>query len=187
MGPSVLYTENLILHVETEAMAGSVVDLYKRNKEIFDKYEPTRPENFFTKDFHYQHLIREYKAYTEGSFLRYFIYTPASRKNGKIIGAVNFNIKESETGPYAEIGYKLDLLYQGRGLAYEACLNAINVMIQHYGISVFLAHIAPDNTPSIRLAQRLGFEKRASGSLRANVNGHDLMLDLYILDTSETQ
>ena len=187
MGPSVLRTENLILQVETEASAGAVLDLYKRNRGIFDRFEPTRPKDFFTKDFHYQHLIREYKGYTDGDFLRYFIYTPSSHAKGKIIGSVNFNIKNSNLGPYAEIGYKLDLLYQNRGLAYEACYNGIKVMEEYYGIHLFAAHIAPNNYPSIRLAKNLGFFLNSPESLKANVNGYDMLLDLYILDTSDTQ
>ncbi|MBQ7706930.1 MAG: GNAT family N-acetyltransferase [Lachnospiraceae bacterium] len=187
MGPSVLRTENLILQVENESNAGAVLELYKRNKEIFDRYEPTRPINFFTKDFHFQHLIREHKSYTAGDFLRYFIYTHSSYRKNKIIGSVNFNIKNSNLGKYAEIGYKLDLLYQNRGIAYEACINGINVMQEYYGINLFAAHIAPDNVPSIKLAQKLGFRINTLKALEANVNGRDILLDLYILDTSDTQ
>ncbi len=185
MGPSVLHTENLILQVENEHKAAAVLDLYKRNKIIFDKYEPTRPTGFYTKDYHFQHLKAEYNAYLSGSFLRYYIYT--HYRTDRIIGSVNFNIKEGKNGRYAEIGYKLDLLYHNRGFAYEACYNGIKVMKKYYGINTIAAHIAPDNSPSIKLAAKLGFRKTVTNELKANVNGHNIFLDLYALDTSEIQ
>ena len=185
MGPSVLYTENLILQVENELKAGEVLDLYKRNKIIFDKYEPTRPSDFFTKDYHIAHLRGEYNAYKNGNFLRYYIYMPY--RTERIIGSVNFNIKQDHNVRYAEIGYKLDLLYQGRGFAYEACYNGIMVMKFHYGIRFIAAYIAPDNEASIRLATRLGFKKRKSNDRFASVNGCNIFLDLYALDTSYIQ
>lgn len=185
IGPSVLYTENLILKVENELRAGEVLDLYKRNRIIFDRFEPTRPAGFYTKDYHINHLIKEYNAYLGGNFLRYYIYS--SHRPDRIIGSVNYNIKQGKMGRYAEIGYKLDLLYQSRGFAYEACYNGILIMKNHYGIGMIVAHIAPDNEPSIKLAQRLGFTKTASGEMCANVNGKDIYLDLYALDTSDIQ
>ncbi|MBO6114029.1 MAG: GNAT family N-acetyltransferase [Lachnospiraceae bacterium] len=185
MGPSVLYTENLILKVENESKAGAVLDLYKRNSIIFEKFEPTRPAGFYTKDYHISHLRSEYNAYLGGNFLRYYIYT--ANRTDRIIGSVNFNIKKGTNGIYSEIGYKLDLLYQGRGFAYEACYNGIVVMQKHYGITMIAAHIAPDNEPSIRLAGKLGFIKIKSNEMCANVNGRDIYLDLYALDTSDIQ
>lgn len=185
MGPSVIYTENLILQVENELKAGDVLDLYKRNKLIFEKYEPTRPIGFYTKDYHINHLRSEYNAYLGGNFLRYYIYT--SHRPDRIIGSVNFNIKQGKFGRYAEIGYKLDLLYQNRGFAFESCRSGIQVMKNHYGIGLIAAHIAPDNEPSIKLAKRLGFMRYSINELKANVNGRNIYLDLYALDTSDIQ
>ena len=185
MGPSSLYTKNLILKVENESKAGEVLDLYKRNKSTFDKYEPTRPNNFYTKDYHFTHLINEYNAYMRGIFLRYFIY--AVNHPTRIIGAVNFNIRQDEDGSYAEIGYKIDLLYQNRGIAYEACLNGINVMKKYYGIKRINAHIDPTNIASLKLAAKLGFKKTGSKTMCANVQGKETYLDSYALMTSEIQ
>ena len=185
MGPSVLYTDNLILKVENELKAGEVLDLYKRNKIIFDKYEPTRPSDFFTKNYHIAHLRGEYNAYRNGTFLRYYIYMPY--RTDRVIGSVNFNIRQGKSDRYAEIGYKLDLLYQGRGFAYEACYNGIIVMKKYYSVKTIAAYIAPDNTPSIKLARKLGFKKIRSNDRCANVNGCNIFLDLYALDTSDIQ
>ena len=118
MGPLIKYTNRLILRVENESKAKQVLDLYLRNRLPFEQYEPTRPASFYTQDYHWSSLHREYIAYTMGTFLRYYIYL--KDRPDKIIGAINFNIFRTSREPYAEIGYKIDALYQNRGIAYEA-------------------------------------------------------------------
>lgn len=46
---------------------------------------------------------------------------------------------------------------QGRGFAYEAAIAAHRWYFQHRGIQRTVCIIAPDNTPSLALAQRLGY------------------------------
>ncbi|MBQ9608178.1 MAG: GNAT family N-acetyltransferase [Lachnospiraceae bacterium] len=185
MGPATLQTKNLILRVENESKAKEVLDLYTRNKISFDMYEPTRPKNFYTIDYHRAHLRGEYNNYLRGIFLRYYIYT--NYRIDRIIGSVNFNIKEDDFGVYAELGYKIDLLYQNRGYAYEASRAGILVMKEKYNINRIVAHIAPENSPSLRLAEKLGFKKAGTATLCANILNKNIYLDSYALNTSEIQ
>ena len=64
MGPLIKYTNRLILRVENESKAKQVLDLYLRNRLPFEQYEPTRPASFYTQDYHWSSLHREYIAYT---------------------------------------------------------------------------------------------------------------------------
>ncbi|MBQ8923977.1 MAG: GNAT family N-acetyltransferase [Lachnospiraceae bacterium] len=185
MGPTTLRTENLILRVENEFKAKEVLDLYTRNKISFDMYEPTRPRNFYTIDYHRAHLRGEYNNYLRGIFLRYYIYT--NYRPDRIIGSVNFNIKEDNIGIYAELGYKIDLLYQNRGYACEAVKAGIKVIKEIYNINRIVAHIAPGNKPSLRLAEKLGFEKIGTATLCANIMSQNVYLDSYALNTSDIQ
>ena len=84
MGPLIKYTNRLILRVENESKAKQVLDLYLRNRLPFEQYEPTRPASFYTQDYHWSSLHREYIAYTMGTFLRYYIYL--KDRPDKIIG-----------------------------------------------------------------------------------------------------
>ena len=86
MGPLIKYTNRLILRVENESKAKQVLDLYLRNRLPFEQYEPTRPASFYTQDYHWSSLHREYIAYTMGTFLRYYIYL--KDRPDKIIGAI---------------------------------------------------------------------------------------------------
>lgn len=184
MGPSVKFTKNLILRVENEDKALNVLDLYVRNPE-FEKYEPTRPNAFYTEEYHEKMLRREYQAYMLGTFLRYYIYKKDNLNT--IIGSINFNIFSQGHSYYAELGYKIDSGYQNQGLAYEACLAGIEVMARDYGISRIDARILPDNLPSIALAKKLGFAFSVLESKSANVLGRYVDVLRYTLDTSQTQ
>ena len=175
MGPLIKYTNRLILRVENESKAKRVLDLYLRNRLPFEQYEPTRPASFYTQDYHWSSLHREYIAYTMGTFLRYYIYL--KDRPDKIIGAINFNIFRTSREPYAEIGYKIDALYQNRGIAYEACEAALYVLEHDYQIHRVDARIHPENIASITLATKLGFRPLQFEPQSANILGHyvDLM------------
>lgn len=187
MGPSIQITNRLVLKVETEAKAGEVLSMYLRNRLVFDPVEPTRPANFYTQDYHAAMLRREYKAYMSGTFLRYYIYKASN--NSRIIGSVNFNILTDTLSlyRYAEIGYKLDGLYHGRGFAFEACMAGIKVMVSDYGIRRIDARILPGNTPSIKLAKRMGFVPLSYEPKSANIMGCCEDVVRYTLDTSHIQ
>lgn len=175
MGPLIKYTNRLILRVENESKAKQVLDLYLRNRLPFEQYEPTRPASFYTQDYHWSSLHRGYIAYTMGTFLRYYIYL--KDRPDKIIGAINFNIFRTSREPYAEIGYKIDALYQNRGIAYEACEAALYVLEHDYQIHRVDARIHPENIASITLATKLGFRPLQFEPQSANILGHyvDLM------------
>ena len=185
MGPLICFTPNLVLKIENESNAQSVLDMYIRNADCFERFEPTRPENFYTLNYHRQMLIREYRAYTQGTFLRYHIYEREG--NGQIIGAVNFNILHKGNKSFAEVGYKIDKVFQNRGYAYEAVTASIGIMSKHYNIHHFEARIHPDNIASIKLSQRLGFSNPVPEPQCANIMGRCVDLYRYHLDISNTQ
>lgn len=41
-------TDRLILQVEKEDIADQLLDFYIRNRKQFERFEPTRPNNFYT-------------------------------------------------------------------------------------------------------------------------------------------
>lgn len=169
MGPAIQLTPNLILRVEDESKACEVLELYLRNKTQFEEFEPTRPADFYTVDYHITALRREYRAYMLGTFLRYYIYSRTD--DTKIIGSVNFNLYFDETEYYAEIGYKIDHMYQNRGYAYEACMTGMDILSQYYGIKRIDARIHPDNAPSLCLARKMNFRYMVMEPRSANIKG----------------
>jgi ribosomal-protein-alanine N-acetyltransferase len=179
MGPTVKLTNNLILRVEDESKAGLVLELYERNRQCFDAFEPTRPESFYTEEYHALSLRREHKAYMLGTFLRYYIYSRFDDR--QIIGAVNFNMHFDGAGSYAEIGYKIDKAHQNRGYAYEACAAGIDIVARDYHIYRIDARIHPDNIASLCLAKKLGFKYSQFEPQGANIMGRYMDLLRYSL------
>lgn len=184
MGPLETKTKHYILRVLDETKAKNVLDLYLRNRMPFEKFEPTRQANFYTIDYHYAMLRRERKAYEAGSFVRYYIFSPAN--SDRIIGAVNFNIYRNSNGDYIEVGYKVDSLYQNQGIAYEVLTHLLPLVSSHYSINHFDARIHPENYPSIRLATKLGFKPLHLEPKSANILGRTVDIVRYGF-TSQTQ
>lgn len=185
MGPLETYTKHYILKVENESAAKNVLNLYLRNRIAFEQYEPTRPVNFYTLDYHMLSLSREKKAYELGTFVRYYIYSLANPS--RIIGAVNFNIYRNDVENFVEVGYKVDSLYQNQGVASEVLSHLIPLVSYHYNIHRFDARIHPENYPSIRLAVKLGFNPKYLEPKSANILGKDVDIVRYSLTISQTQ
>lgn len=151
----ILTTERLTLRVENSSKAKEVLAFYSKNRELFEQFEPTRPNNFYTTAYQAASMNYEYNAAIKGKALRYYVYL--NEQPDTIIGSVNFS--QIMHGPFsrASIGYKLDRDYHGHGYAFEACQAAITIIFSDYGIHRLDARVAPDNIPSIKLLERLGF------------------------------
>lgn len=185
MGPKSIRSKRLILKIEDTSAASRVLDLYLRNRAVFEQFEPTRPRNFYTLSYHEEALRRELSAYNLGQFLRYYIYE--SMFPDITIGSVNFNFFSTGLVRYAEVGYKIDHLHQNRGYAYEAVRLGMEVLQKHYGIYRFDARIHPHNYASLRLAEKLGFTMYRYEPKSANILGKTEDLIRYSLTTSTTQ
>ena len=148
-------TDGLILQVEKEDIADQLLDFYIRNQKQFERFEPTRPNNFYTLAYQKASLRYEYNEIMHGKCLRYYLY--AKEQPDVLIGSVNFSNFVHDPFSHTSIGYKLDHAAQKKGYAYEACTAAIPVIFHDYKIHRIEARVAPDNDPSIRLLERLHF------------------------------
>ncbi|MDE6433319.1 MAG: GNAT family N-acetyltransferase [Lachnospiraceae bacterium] len=162
-------TDRLILKVLDSTYASKVLLFYENNQTLFETFEPTRPQNFYTLDFQTSFMDYEYRDIIKGKTLRYYVFPKSDPDT--LIGSVNFsNILH---GPFskASIGYKLDQYYHGLGYATEACQAAIEVIFSTYRIHRIDARIAPENIPSIKLIERLGFLYEGIEYKGVEVNG----------------
>jgi RimJ/RimL family protein N-acetyltransferase len=62
---------------------------------------------------------------------------------------------------FAQIAYEIDLAYSGKGLAMEAVERVIEHARTELGLLRLEAHIGPENSRSIRLAERVGFVRES--------------------------
>ena len=87
------------------------------------------------------------------------LWAVEERETGTLVGEVGLQLLEHR-GPEVEIGWSFDPAYHGRGYASEAAGAWIDVAFGALGLDELLATIIPENAPSRRLAERLGFELR---------------------------
>ncbi|MCR5784858.1 MAG: GNAT family N-acetyltransferase [Eubacterium sp.] len=149
-------TERLILKIENETASPLVLDFYEKNREFFEKYEPTHSKEFYTPEYIREIMRHEYKEALKLTALRYWLYEKSS---GTLIGTVNFG--RIRTLPYfsCEIGYKLSENAQHKGYATEALSFLINVINKDLNIHRFEAFVMQNNIPSLKLLDKLGFEQ----------------------------
>lgn len=164
-----LITDRLILQVEDASKAEQILSFYEKNRMVFDLFEPTRPENFYTLTYQKAALQYEYSEIVKGKTLRYYIYLKEAPDT--MIGSLNFS--RIEHGPFSRtsIGYKIDRDYQNHGYATEACQAAIPVLFSNYKIHRIEARVSPDNIASIKLLEHLDFQFEGMEYKSVEVNG----------------
>ena len=98
------------------------------------------------------------------------------KHTGKYVGDCGFGSFKRDVGAHdftaPEQGWALSPDMHGRGYATEACLAQIAWAESHFRRSDFICMIAPQNTPSLRVAQRLGYREFA----RVDYKGEESIL-----------
>lgn len=114
------------------------------------------------------------KAYAEHG---YGMYRVEEKASGVSIGNCGLVRREGLDGP--DLGYAFLSGFHGHGYALEAA----HAMVAHartgFGIQRLLAIVDPDNAPSIRLLQKLGF----AFATMVRLPHKDIDLKLFVLET----
>lgn len=148
-------TERLILKLLTPSSLREVLEFQIRNREQFERYEPTRPENFYTLSYQQKLLKCEQKLALSLSTVRFYVFQ--KEEPSRIIGTVCLHDILRMPHSCCEIGYKFDHAYQHHGYAREAVIKALDIAFLELGLHRVFARVMPENTPSIRLLESLHF------------------------------
>ena len=87
----------------------------------------------------------------------WLLHAAVLRDTGAVVGRVGFHAPPDADG-VVEIGYATSRELRGQGLAREMAVGLIN-WAAGAGARTCLASIRPDNTPSLAIADRLGFQR----------------------------
>ena len=149
-------TENLVLKILDEKYSRDVLEFYIEGDSYFGEMEPDRIDGFYTKDYHKRLLEYEEKSYIAGRSARYYIYEKGNP--WRIIGTAA--IRNIVRGSFmsATIGYKLLPEYTGKGYATQAVKRLTDEAITDEELHRIVAYVQPDNTASIRVLEKCGFE-----------------------------
>jgi len=92
------------------------------------------------------------------------------KADGRMVGHCGFFQFERDLNPLIlgepEMGWIFDRSVHGQGIAFEACQAALNWAEDAIGVASYPAIIDLDNTPSMKLAERLGFVRQADATYR---------------------
>lgn len=86
----------------------------------------------------------------------YGMWMVEHRESQQVAGRVGVILNDGWHEP--ELGWHIYDGFEGKGLAFEACVAARTYAAQHFGINPLMSYIDAGNTRSVRLAERLGCE-----------------------------
>jgi len=84
------------------------------------------------------------------------------KEDERLIGCTGFNEKSNPSVPFYELGYWLDTRYTGRGLATEFTTALTRYAFEKLKAKRVQLSIQAENTKSINVAKRCGFELEAT-------------------------
>ncbi len=148
-------TNRLILKILTSSYYKDVLEFQKRNRDSFEKYEPTRPLGFYTAPYQQNILKCEYKMAQKLLNVRFYAFL--HNDPCTIIGTVCLHNVMRAPYECCELGYKFDCSYRHQGYAREAVSKILCVAFYDLKLHRAYARVSPDNAPSIRLLEALGF------------------------------
>ncbi len=113
-------------------------------------------------------------------------YAIVLKETNSIIGTVNLFPDASRAVDAMEIGYSIHPAYQRQGYAYEALSALLTLLQKELGLELVTAGTLPDNIPSIRLLQKLGFQPEGIRHKAVWHEGLDRPVDLQYFYSDES-
>ena len=128
-----------------------------------------RPRKKIKTDYHYKTTMKEYRAGRELTWLMEL------KDTGRVIGEIvlyDFKLKKQ-----ADIGYRISKRFWGQGYATEAGQKIVEFAFHDLGLDRLQIRCFADNPGSIRIAEKIGFQKE--GLIRKGVI-INVITDYYI-------
>lgn len=119
-------------------------------------------------------LDRRSRQIAAGDDHRWLIRAMVTRSRPVMVGRIGFHGPPDENG-MVEIGYRVDAAHRRQGFALEAATRLIEAAEEVASVSTVRASIAPDNEPSLRIAERLGFGR--IGEQMDEIDGLELVFE----------
>jgi RimJ/RimL family protein N-acetyltransferase len=88
------------------------------------------------------------------------------KEPGKLIGLIAIERRKDHEGQIHNLGYVFHPGYYGHGYATEGCQAVMSYLFDQLGIKAILTGTRLENTPSVRLLERLGLHPIGQGEFR---------------------
>jgi len=148
--------------------AETLHNLNLRNREFFQKYEPTIEDDFYILDTQ-RRIIKDKKKHSEEG--RQHCFGIFLKSNDELLGDVSlFQINRGALQSCL-VGYTLDKEHNGNGYATEAVSLAVKFAFDELKLHRIEAGVMPENVGSIRVLEKVGFHKEGIAQKNVKING----------------
>ncbi|MFG3441255.1 GNAT family N-acetyltransferase [Nonomuraea sp. NPDC047897] len=143
----------VVMRLVAEGDAQALTDAYARNREHLRRWEPRRPEEFFTLTGQTERVLLQLEQHAEGRLMPWVL-----ADGDRVVGCLN--LSNIVYGPFrsGNLGYWMDAGYTGRGLATRATLQACREADERLGLHRVEAGTLLDNAASQRVLVKAGFQ-----------------------------
>jgi ribosomal-protein-alanine N-acetyltransferase len=88
------------------------------------------------------------------------LWAVVHKADGRLVGYCGLSrFDDIDGAPEVEVGYRLSRAYWGKGLATEAVSTVREYAFEHLGITRLISMVEPENTASIRVAEKIGMKR----------------------------
>ena len=152
-----LTTARLVLRASHPALAAAVAAFYRRNRQPHACWNPPLAESTFTEEGQAESLTATHVGMAAGSGIGWWLFARDDAHTA--LGQIHLSQIARRAFCNAMLGYSIDAGFEGRGLMHEALVAALT---DAFGPRVHLhrvqANVRPENSRSLALLSRLGFE-----------------------------
>ncbi len=168
---NVLQTNRLILQPLDESHVHLLLDFCIRNKDFLLPWSPSYPSNFFTQAYQQEAIKNEVLSLKKGQQYKFYIFSQQDHERKYVLGSVS--LSNIIRGPLQScfLGYKIDEKMINKGIATEAIAHVVRFAFDRLTLHRIEANIMPRNKASIRVAEKLGFEKEGFSKNYLQING----------------
>ena len=151
-------TQRLVLRASDPAFAEVAAAFYARNRQAHACWNPPLTDAMFSVEGQRERLADAATAAKVGSGIGWWLF--ASNEPGVSLGQIHFSQITRRAFCNATLGYAIDTAQEGRGLMREALAAAlVDAFGERVGLHRVQANVRPENTRSLALLERLGFER----------------------------
>jgi len=165
-----LETPRLLLQASDSSLAAAAADFYRRNREAHARWNPPLPEATFSVDGQRERLAETAATIAAGTGVGWWLF--ATGEPELALGQIHFSQITRRGFQNAMLGYAIDSGHEGRGLMREALAAALaDAFSPRVHLHRVQANVRPENTRSLALLARLGFEREGLAREYLFING----------------
>ncbi|MNB75717.1 putative ribosomal N-acetyltransferase YdaF [compost metagenome] len=151
-----------------EADAEELTAMYKRNREFFEKFSPSIPDDFYTVE-HQLQIINQTRADRDED--RKYNFIVCHKEDDRIIGSIGLSFVVRGPLQSCMVGYSLDRDYNGKGYMTEAVKQVVSYAFEELKFHRITGEASPRNPGSIRVLENAGFHKEGIARSNVKING----------------